>query len=302
MKFSEEPVHFESRGYKLFGIFHPASDGNKDFGIIFANSGMQNRVGPHRLYVVFARILSQIGYSVLRIDLPGIGESEGTITEDNFDAQNPDDTISAINFLKNTIKIKKIALFGICAGARNVLKAGSKDKRVEGLILWSLPIISIAPSMTSPNQDPRGWMSKRGIILSIKDKLRKAISIPAWKKYLASGGNIKSIFRDFRGIFWNLVSKEKIWSQERHHKFFTAFSSYMRSGRPALFLYGEKDNILIEEFKVKMNELSANINHSCDYLIIRNGNHTFTSMDTQKEAIAETIEWLSRWSNREKSS
>ena len=298
MKFSEEAVHFESRGYKLFGIFHPANDGNEDFGIIFANSGMQNRVGPHRLYVVFARILSQIGYSVLRIDLPGIGESEGTITETHFDAHNPDDVVGVINFMKHTKKIKRIALFGICGGARTVLKAGSIDQRVDGLILWSLPIISIAPSMTSPKEDPRGWMSKKGMILTIKDRLHKATSIHAWEKYFDSGGNIKLIYRDFRGIFWNLISNEEKWSQERHRGFFTAFSSYIRSGRPALFLYGEKDNVLIEEFKGKFNELSANSNHSCDYLIIRNGNHTFTSMDTQKEAISETIAWLSRWSNR----
>ena len=298
MKFSEEPVYFESRGYKLFGIFHPPKDENNDFGIIFANSGMQNRVGPHRLYLVFARILSQIGYSVLRIDLPGIGESEGTLTETHFDAYHKDGVISAIDFMKQTKNIKRIALFGICAGARTSLKAGSIDGRVDGLVLWSLPIISIALSMTAPKQDPRGWMSKKGGILTLKDRLRKTTSIDAWKKYFDKGGNIKTIFHDLRGIFWGLVSNEGKWSQERHSGFFTALSSYIHSERPALFLYGERDDILIEEFKEKFKELSANRNHSCESLVIRDGNHTFTSMDTQKEAISETIAWLSRWSNR----
>jgi len=295
--FSEEPVHFESKGNRLFGIFHPASDGNKNFGIIFVNSGMQNRVGPHRVYVIFARILSQIGYSVLRIDLPGIGESEGTVTETHFDAYNPDDTISAINFLKDTIKIKRIALFGICAGARNALKAGSIDPRVERLVLWSLPIIYIVPSMTAPNHDFKGTMSKKGAIQSLKNRLRRAISINEWKRYFSAGGNSKLIFLYLRSVFWNLVSNEKKWSQKRYHNFFTAFSNYIQSRRPVLFLYGEKDNILIEEFKMKINELSANINNSCNHVIIRNGNHTFTAMDTQKEAISETIAWLSSWSN-----
>lgn len=297
MQFSEEPIHFVSKGNRLFGIFHPASDGNRNFGIIFANSGMQNRVGPHRVYVNFARILSQIGYSVLRMDHPGLGESEGTITETHFDQLNPDHTISAINFLKDTKKIKRIALFGICAGARNVLKAGSIDSRVERIVLWSLPIIWIAPSMTAPKQDFRGSMSKKGAILSIKNKLRRAKSINEWKRYFSEGGNVKLILLYLKSVFWNLVSNEKKYSQKRYHKFFTAFSTYILSGRPALFLYGEKDNIIIEEFKVKFNELSADINNSCDYVIIPNGNHTFTSMDTQEEAISETIAWLSNWSN-----
>lgn len=297
MPFSEEPVHFENNRNRLFGIFHPANDGNNEFGIIFINSGFQNRVGPHRLYVDFARILSQIGYSVLRIDLPGIGESEGTITEIHFDSFNPDDTIRAIDFLKDTKKIKRIALFGICAGARCALKAGSTDPRVERLILWSLPIIWIAPSLNASKQDPRGSMSKNGAIQSIKNKLRRAISINKWKKYLSDGGNFKLIFLYLRSIFWNLVSNEEKWSNNRYKIFFTTFSTYIQSGRPSLFLYGEKDNVLIEEFKVIFSELSANIDNSCDCVIIPNGNHTFTSMDTQEEAISETIAWLSSWSN-----
>jgi pimeloyl-ACP methyl ester carboxylesterase len=295
--FSEEPVYIESRGCRLFGIFHPAVDGTRDLGILFANSGMQNRVGPHRLYVDFARMLCRSGFSVLRIDLPGIGESEGTITETHFDAHNPDDVAGVIDFLKQTKKIKRIALFGICGGARTVLKAGSVDPRVDGLVLWSLPIISIAPSMTSPKEDPRGRMSRKGGILTLKDRMHKATSIEAWKKYFAKGGSVKSIFHDLRGIFWNLVSNEEKWSQERHGEFFAAFSSVIRSGKPALFLYGEKDNVLIEEFKMKINEFPANIRRSCDFSVIRNGNHTFTAMDTQGEAISETIAWLARWSN-----
>jgi len=297
LPFSEEPIHFESKGNRLFGIFHPASDGNHEFGIIFANAGMQNRVGPHRLYVTFSRILSQMGYSVLRIDFPGIGESEGTVTETHFDAHNPDDTVSAINFLKDIKNINRIALFGLCAGARNVIKVGSIDQRVERVILWSLPIVSINPNFPAPSiQDPRGWMSKTGAILTIKNRLRRSISIGEWKRYFSNGGDLNKIFLNIKNIFWNLISNEEKWSKKRHHTFFTAISSYIRSGKPALFLYGDKDNILIQEFKEKFNEFSSNINHSCDYVIIRNGNHTFTSMDTQKEAISETIAWLSRWS------
>ncbi len=298
MPFSEEPVHFESKGKRLFGIFHPASDGNNEFGIIFANSGMQNRVGPHRLYVTFARILSEKGYSVLRIDFPGIGESEGTVTETHFDAHNPDDTVSAIDYLKNIRKIRRIALFGLCAGARNVIKAGSFDQRVERVIMWSLPIIFIPPSFPAPapKKDPRGWMSKKGAVLTIKEKFRKSMHIDAWKRYLSSGGSLIGIFITLRSIFWNLISNQEKWSNKRHHVFFTAFSSYIKSGRPALFLYGDKDEILIEEFKEKISEYSSNIKHSWVLKIIPNANHSFTSIDTTMKAISETMEWLSDWS------
>jgi len=299
MSFSEEPVHFESNGNQLFGIFHPASDRNKEFGIIFANSGMQNRVGPHRLYITFARILSQRGYSVLRIDFPGIGESEGEVTETHFDAHNPDHTVSAINFMKDSKKIRRIALFGLCAGARNVIKAASFDHRVERVVMWSLPIIWIPPTFPAPapKKDPRGWMSKTGAILTIKDKFQKSIHIDAWKRYFSSGGDIVGIFITVRSIFWNLVSNQEKWSQKRHHVFFTAFSSYIKSGRPALFLYGDKDDILIEEFKEKSKEFSGNTKTSYDLIIIPKGNHSFSSIDTSMKAISETIDWLSSWSN-----
>ncbi len=293
LTFSEEPVRFRSRGCRLFGIFHPAKNGSRDFGIVFANSGMQNRVGPHRLYVVLARLLSDIGYSVLRIDLPGIGESEGTIAENHFDVHDPEDVRRAVDFLKQEKRIERIALFGVCAGARVALKTGSLDDRVDGLILWSLPIISIAPNMTSP-QD--GWMTKKGVYQSIRDRARKATSLQAWKRYFESGGNLGLIYRDMRGIFWTLVSRER-WSQDRHQRFFSALSGYIRSGRSVLFVYGELDNVLVAEFREKFREVTAGIEHSCECRIIPHGNHTFTAMDTQGEAISETVHWLSRWTN-----
>ena len=235
----------------------------------------------------------------MRIDFPGIGESEGEITETHFDAHNPNDTVSAINFLKDSKKIRRIALFGLCAGARNVIKAGSIDQRVERVIMWSLPIIWIPPTFPAPahKEDPRGWMSKKGAILTIKDNFHKSIHIDAWKRYFSKGGNLIGILITVRSIIWNLISNQEKWSQKRHHVFFTAFSSYIRSGRPALFLYGDKDNILIEECKEKFKEFSENIKHSYDLKIIPNGNHSFSSIDTSMKAISETIDWLSNWSN-----
>jgi len=201
--------------------------------------------------------------------------------------------------MKDSKKIRRIALFGLCAGARNVIKAASFDHRVERVVMWSLPIIWISPSFPAPalKKDPRGWMSRKGAILTLKDKFQKSMHIDAWKRYFSSGQNLMGILITVRSIFWNLISNEDKWSQKRHHVFFTAFSAYVKSGRPALFLYGSKDNVLIEEYKEKIKEISENKKNSACLKIISNGNHSFTSVDTKTEAISETIEWLSQWSN-----
>lgn len=294
MNNTEKLVNFRSRGLNLFGIFHPAQYTSRGFGVIFPNSGFHNRVGPHRMYVKAARRLSQLGFSVLRIDCAGLGESEGEITETHFDAHDPEDTMAAISFLTQEEKIEKIVLIGLCAGARNALKTAAKDDRVDSVVLWSLPIISISPSMPAPKEDPRGWMGKTGAKFHLKKTTKKALSVKAWREYLSRGGDFRSIMVSYRTMMWGLLANEKKWVNSRHGEFFDAFESFLSSGRKGLFVYGERDIMLIKEFEEKFKELSMGKKHSCEDYIVPKGNHTFTSIESERIVIDKTVNWLSK--------
>ena len=64
--------------------------------------------------------------------------------------------------------------------------------------------------------------------------------------------------------------------------------------RKGLFVYGERDTILIKEFEERFEGLLKQKNNSCEYYIVPNGNHTFTSIKSEKNVINKTAEWLDK--------
>ena len=55
-----------------------------------------NKIGPYRLYYQIAQALNQIGYTVVRIDLSGMGESDGNIENIQF-SDHTSDLLSIID-------------------------------------------------------------------------------------------------------------------------------------------------------------------------------------------------------------
>ncbi len=290
---SERIVYFLSKGKRLFGVLHVPTDCTKKIGVIFLNSGPQYRVGPHRMYVKAARRLSQVGFWVLRMDFPGIGDSEGEIDSIHFDCYDPADTCSAIDFLMEKEKIDKVVLIGTCAGARNALMTAARDSRVDSIVLWSLPMITFSLYTPVSKNAPRASMSGIAAKRYLKNWLKKAFSIKAWKDYFFSGRD-KISLRTLMSTIWSLAGFRKKSEKNRHKAFFEAFQSVVFSNRPVLFVYGEKDVILKEEFEINFRKFSEGKKQRCDYYIIPDGDHTFTSLKSENTVIVKTVNWLAQ--------
>ena len=90
---------------RLFGILSvPNGSDNAAPAVILLNTGLETRVGPHRLYVPLARELSAQGHLVLRYDLGGIGDSEppaGSAENVPYPAHALDDAREAIAFIRS---------------------------------------------------------------------------------------------------------------------------------------------------------------------------------------------------------
>jgi len=289
----EKPVNLQSKGRRLFGILHPAENNGRKMGIIFLNAGLQYRVGPHRIYVKAARRFSGIGFSVLRMDFAGIGESEGEIEYGGVDIDYFDiaDTLGAIDFLTKEEEVEKIILLGICAGARNALKAAAKDHRVDSIISWSLPFI-----YGSENPVKNDSISEIAAKYYLRGVMKKALNVRAWKSYLFSDKYLYLI----KNVFWVLGRKKNKDYSERQREFFEAFETFIFSGRKALFIYGEKEIIPIEEFKIKLEEFSQGKGHACELYIVPNGDHTFLSREAERDVIEKTAGWLAKEYNEGK--
>src|SRR5210317_2099212 len=77
----EEPFFFKNRANRLFGVKHIPDCSPADTGIVLIHAFGEEKLWSHRVLVNFARAAARRGYSVLRFDLSGHGDSDGQ-TED----------------------------------------------------------------------------------------------------------------------------------------------------------------------------------------------------------------------------
>ena len=132
----EQAVLF-GRTKSLVGVVTEPDSGlrNSNFpAIILLNAGLLHRIGPNRLYVKIARQMAYSGFTVLRFDFSGIGDSRAREDDLPFERSTISETQEAICYLSSKRDIERFILMGVCSGANVAFKAASCDPRVVGTI------------------------------------------------------------------------------------------------------------------------------------------------------------------------
>ena len=102
--------------------------------VIFITAGLVHKPGPHRLYVQLARTLAASGFTCLRFDLSGIGES--AFGHDRGDAERAavDDVREVMDELASEYDATTFVLAGLCSGAEVAHRTAVADARVRGMV------------------------------------------------------------------------------------------------------------------------------------------------------------------------
>lgn len=109
------------------------SDGKPAF--IMLNSGILHHVGSCRLSVRTARALSASGYTSLRFDFSGIGDSGPRRDALPFSESSVLETREAMDYLARSKGIQDFVLMGLCSGADMAHHTAVVDDRVRGLMM-----------------------------------------------------------------------------------------------------------------------------------------------------------------------
>jgi pimeloyl-ACP methyl ester carboxylesterase len=133
----EQPVAYGARGG--VGVFH---DGATRRGppIVLTSAGAVHRVGPHRLYVKLARRLARAGFTVLRVDLSGIGDSpagDDGIENVTYPKDGYDDLGDAMNWLAARTGAERFIVAGLCSGGDFAFQMAMRDERVTGAVIMN---------------------------------------------------------------------------------------------------------------------------------------------------------------------
>lgn len=120
----------------LAGVLTEPTGGTTDPerpGVLFLNSGILHHTGASRLYVKAARALAEDGFTCLRFDFSGVGDSEPRKDTLPFAKAAVVEGREAMDFLQEGRGFKRFILMGLCSGADMAYHIALADERVVGL-------------------------------------------------------------------------------------------------------------------------------------------------------------------------
>jgi pimeloyl-ACP methyl ester carboxylesterase len=240
--------------------------------VVILNAGVLHRVGPHRMHVVLARRLAELGLTTLRLDLGGIGDSITSSDATTF----RESAVADARLALTQLGAARYVIFGVCAGADNALATALVDDRVAGIVLV----------------DPYVYGNRRGQLRAAATKLRVLGARETVRRGLRaaermmrarlrpadpdddrdqSGGREAPPIATYRADLNRLVA--------RGVKILAVYSG----------AHGAKYNHADQLF-----ELFPELRGKVDRAYFPEANHTFTELAAQAELVRAAATWIAR--------
>ncbi len=136
----EIPTFLTINSEKIFSIFHVPDIKDVKGAFVFIHPFAEEKLWSHRVYVSFARELSNMGYIVVRFDFRGHGDSDGEFVDSSIE-NNIADISAVIREIKDKYQIEYVGLFGLRLGATLAAIYADSYNDISNLILWD-PVIN----------------------------------------------------------------------------------------------------------------------------------------------------------------
>lgn len=138
--------------------------------VLFFNAGFVHHVGPGRLAVEVARHLAGAGFSTLRFDFSGIGDSAPRVPPLDAISCGIADAREAMDHLGAAAGAKQFVLMGLCSGARHAHHVAKVDPRVVGCVMLDGYAFPTPKSMAM------------GLMTEVRDRLEDPLALLAGAK------------------------------------------------------------------------------------------------------------------------
>ena len=183
-----------SRGRRLLGVlFSPDPQGARGTGIVYCHPFAEEQNMSHAVAVKACRALSGAGYPVLRFDLSGCGDSEGTL--DDMDIPSwLEDVRSAVEVIGRESGVSRVGLLGFRMGAGlAMLHAAHDAPDVPFLILWE-PVLDFTRHIRQ--------FLRRSLVSQIVANATEKTSVEHLERQISEHGRVEVIgYPVTRGLF-----------------------------------------------------------------------------------------------------
>lgn len=170
---TREVISILCDGLSLRGTYHKppdfksglqaVSNENRRTGLLFLNAGFLPRSASGDSAAYWADWFATCGYPCFRMDLPGLGDSDGDIPPDMIDFANDGGYApiisAAVKELTGRFRLKEMVIVGHCLGAVSALYAAAISRECRGLILMD-PYFHLPVARTKIHQGLSSWTKK----------------------------------------------------------------------------------------------------------------------------------------------
>ncbi len=242
--------------------------------VLLLNAGFLHRVGFNRFNTDMARLLSRSGYSSLRFDLHGLGDSANYDGKLPYDEQIFIDIKDAIGVLLEKTGASHCILIGLCSGADYSHTVAVNDPRVCGVVLldgYAYPTLGFylrdyVPGVLNPLKIIK--LIRKKIFYSRKTKLSNSdLSNDENEIYVRSFPPKKKIISEIQQLIDRDVYLYYIYS----------------SGVPIYYNYAHQFWDMFRSLKFK-----DKVSHS----YIAGSDHTYTLISLRMKLLSSIISWI----------
>lgn len=286
----EEILRIEAPCGPLFGILHrpPAGVPDRGVGLVVVNSRVEYRVGPHRFSVEAARHWAQRGFSVLRFDYSGNGDSPGEASYPGMDSFPVEPIPAVAETLRRRAGVERLAIVGNCMGARNALFAGAALPAVDGLVLFGMPFSNATPFVALDDVTETRAMSASVARSTLRGYVDRLNDPGAWKRLFRGKSEVDVMLRAFGSLLGfgrGRVFKEPV---------FLSMKAFFGRGGRAVFVFGRND-VFLPDFDHELGRVKDRLPRfdelaTVDY--VASANHTFSRIHWKTEALERSTQWL----------
>jgi hypothetical protein len=232
--------------------------------------------------VKLARTLAPAGYTVMRFDHSGIGDSDARRETLPFEKSAVLDVQEAMDYLTSTRGAREFVLMGLCSGADMSFKVAKEDSRIVGMMQLD------------------AW-AYRTLGYWVRHYRNRVFKVSVWKHWLgrklarvlrrSDGGNIapvrpdaEAVTPEYRRVFppRDVVATDLRTLVQRGVRFFNVFSG------------GQQDHYNHRaQYARSFREIPFGDRLRVEY--IPTADHLFTALEHQAHVASASLEWMRRW-------
>lgn len=147
----ETPFFFKNNNCNLFGVLHvpdinasklkPKTSNTDNHGVVLCCPFAEEKLWSHRVFVNFARLLAKNGYTILRFDYMGHGDSEGDFEDFTVETR-LSDIAKSVEVIKEKANVAHVGLLGLRLGTTLAAISAEENPGIDFLILWE-PVVKV---------------------------------------------------------------------------------------------------------------------------------------------------------------